>query len=129
MQRKDFEPDPRLTLDMVFDDLQAIKSDWLLTKRIEKRRAKQPPDLNAKYETLLHWAWFLGWNDRALIAAKLDEELGHEKMASMRVNDFMELVFERCEKEGIEVPEHLDPFEAIEAWHTNCKNRMRRAKK
>ncbi len=123
--RNDFRP--KGTLETVFDDLQAIWSDQRLIKRIEKRQTKQQKEDNDTLELKRTYAEMLGWNERGLIAAQLIEETKEdEEMTNL---EFIDLVQERCLKEGVSWPERFDPFEAIVAWQEDFKKHVRRVKK
>lgn len=122
-------PHPLPSLDTILDDIQAIQSDLRLIKRIEKRAPKkQLPREDESYWRKLSLARHFGWNERGLVAAQLDEELG-EQSAKMPFRQFAKLVNHHCEEEGIPVPEFLDPYEAIVAWENYFRSRIRRTPK
>lgn len=107
---------PLGTLDTILDDIQAIRSDLRLVKRIEKRQAKSLEKSNGQYKLQLSFASYFGWNDRGLIAAKMVNELGSEKVKKMSFAQFRDLVHERCRKHGVPVPEKFDAFKALAAY-------------
>lgn len=117
------------SLDTVLDDIQAVRSDLRLIQRVEKRQAKQLPEVQEKYRLKFSMARHFGWNDRALVAAKVVEELGGEKTGKMPFVDFVQLVHDRCKAEGVPVPEYFDAFDAVVAWQGWYKSRIRKAVK
>jgi transcriptional regulator with XRE-family HTH domain len=111
------ELDPKMSLETVFDDLQAIWSDQQLVRRTEKRQSKHNEKDGLEYRAKRTYAGLLGWNERGLVATKLIEELGIEKVVQMRHREFIRLVQKRCQKEGVRWPKAFDPFQAIVNWH------------
>jgi hypothetical protein len=105
-------------LDTVLDDLQAIFSEMRLIKRIEKRAAKQQQkqSKDGGFKLKLAEVRFFGWNDRGLMAVKLIEELGAEKVEKLTLREFTALVRDRCLREGISWPKPFDACKAIVAW-------------
>lgn len=132
MRWQDIMTDSRLSLDQVFDDLQAIRSDRQLIARIEKRKPRKQDDVNWKQAFKLYMIARLGWTDRGKVGLDIIDELSKldpEKAESMTIGQWLHLIYERCKKLGVPLEEPFDPFEAIEAVRERYKKNFRAARK
>jgi transcriptional regulator with XRE-family HTH domain len=129
----DVEPDPSLGgLDQVFDDLQAVRSDRQLIQRIEKNQPKKQDDLDWKQAFKLYMIVRLGWTDRGKIGLDVIDELTNldpEKAENMKIEEWDDLIYERCKKLSARLEEPFDPFGAIESYRERHKQNSRPAKK